>query len=163
MGLYIRPDMLRRRHTGFTLLELLVVLVLASIAISVVGVGSQSIMDRSKYHQALREVRSLLNAGHAKAVQDGHEVIVAFNPAARELAIEGYRSIQVPSVLAVEWEAVTHSPVQSHVGFLPLFVFNADGSGYGGRFSVLRGGRGVAFRLNWLLGTVEQAETLAKS
>lgn len=152
-----------RRHAGFTLLELLVVLVLASIAISVVGVGSQSIMDRSKYHQVLREVKSLLSAGHAKAVQDGHEVIVAFNPAGRVLAIEGYRSIQVPSALAVEWEAAAHRPAQSPAGFLPLFVFNADGSGHGGRFSVLRGGRGIAFRVNWLLGTVEQAEALAKS
>lgn len=152
-----------KRHAGFTLLELLVVLVLASIGISVVGVGAQSIMDRSKYHQALREVKSLLNAAHSKAVRDGHEVIVAFNPAGRVLAIEGYRSIQVPSALVVEWEAAANRPAQSPAGFFSLFVFNADGSGHGGRFSVLRGGRGVAFRLNWLLGTVEQAEALAKS
>ena len=162
MSLKIRPGVSLRRCTGFTLFELLVVLVLASIAISVVGVGSQSIMDRSRYHQILREVKTLLSAGHAKAVQDGHEVVVAFNPAGRVLAIEGFRSIQVPSSVVVEWDVAAHQSAQSSTAFLPLFVFNADGSGHGGRFTVLRGGRGIAFRVNWLLGTVEQTEAFVK-
>lgn len=36
----------RRMHSGFTLLELLVVLVLAAITVAVVGGSAQSYMDR---------------------------------------------------------------------------------------------------------------------
>ena len=48
------------RHRGFTLLELLVVLVLAAITVAVVGGSAQADMERARYHQAVRDVSSLL-------------------------------------------------------------------------------------------------------
>ena len=44
---------------GFTLLELLVVMVLGAMAVGVVGGSAQSFMERAQYHQAVRDV-----AGH---------------------------------------------------------------------------------------------------
>ena len=50
----------RAGASGFTLLELLVVLVLAAVAVTIVGGSAQSFMARAQYHQAVREVASQL-------------------------------------------------------------------------------------------------------
>ena len=55
----------RSRLAGFTLLELLVVLVLAGISAAVVGGGAQSFMDRARYHQTVRDVASRLSQARA--------------------------------------------------------------------------------------------------
>ena len=142
---------------GFTLLELLVVLVLAAITLSVVGVGGHSYMERSRYHQAVREVATQLNQARALSVREGRPVAVTYQPEERSLLVDGKASVVMPAAVAVEWKAM-ESPVTGIAapGEL-LFVFNADGGARGGRLAVMRGGHGLAFGVNWLLGTIEQA------
>lgn len=154
-----------RRANGFTLLEMLIVLVLAGITVSVVGVGGQAYMERSRYSQTVRDVASQLHRARALSIQDGRPVTVTYLPDARQLAVDGKAAVEVPASLEVQWEAIQRSPRAAKEAAADgasgesIFVFNADGGARGGRLAVLRGGRGVAFRVNWLLGTVEQAAT----
>lgn len=148
-----------RRHSrlaGFTLLELLVVLVLAAISAAVVGGGAQSFMDRARYHQTVRDVASRLSQARSLCVQDGKHITVTYEPQARQLLLQGQPPLEIPQSLEVIWQPLLRDP-QTHTGpGEPLFVFNADGGARGGEFTVLRSGRGVMFRVSWLLGTVEQ-------
>jgi len=149
---------------GFTLLELLVVLVVAAIAVSVVGVGGQSFMERSRYHQTVRDIANQLQQARALSVREGRSVVVTYQPEVRKLLIDGRLYLDIPPVLQVQWDALERGSagVASGSG-VPLFVFNPDGGARGGRLAVLRGGQGLAFRVNWLLGTVEQAAAVAPS
>lgn len=155
------------RHTwGFTLLEMLVVLVLAAITVSVVGAGGQAYMDRSRYNQTVRDVSSQLNKARALSVQEGRSVTVTYQPEVRRLVVDGRLSLEVPGSLVVQWEAISRNPgsrKDAPAAGEPIFVFNSDGGARGGRLAVLRGGRGVTFRVNWLLGTVEQSMAVAQS
>ncbi len=155
------PKLYRRMRggaSGFTLIELLVVLVLAAIAVAIVGGSAQSFMARAQYHQAVREVASQLGQARSLCVQEGRAVVVRYLPQERELTIDGQHPLRLPDGLDVTWEAVqsqqSQQPAQPGQ---PVFVFNADGGARGGLFAVSRGGQGIAFRVNWLLGTVEQA------
>lgn len=148
---------------GFTLLELLVVLVVAAIAVSVVGVGGQSFMERSRYHQTVRDVASQLQQARALSVREGRSVAVTYQPEIRKLLIDGRLYLDIPATLLVQWDAIERSTKAASGPGVPLFVFNADGGARGGRLAVLRGGNGVVFRVNWLLGTVEQAAAVAPS
>ncbi|WP_233589857.1 GspH/FimT family pseudopilin [Acidovorax sp. FJL06] len=148
---------------GFTLLELLVVLVVAAIAVSVVGVGGQSFMERSRYHQTVRDVASQLQQARALSVREGRSVLVTYQPEIRKLLIDGRLYLDIPAALQVQWDAMERSAGMASGPGVPLFVFNTDGGARGGRLAVLRGGQGVAFRVNWLLGTVEQAAAVAPS
>ncbi len=148
---------------GFTLLELLVVLVVAAIAVSVVGVGGQSFMERSRYHQTVRDVASELRQARALSVKEGRPVAVTYQPEIRRLLIDGRLFLDIPSALLVQWDAMERGVGMASGQGVPLFVFNTDGGARGGRLAVLRGGQGVVFRVNWLLGTVEQAAAVAPS
>lgn len=158
---------LQRSH-GFTLLELLVVLVLAGITIAVVGMGGQAYLDRSRYSQAVRDVATQLTRARALSMQEGRPIAVAYQPEDRKLLVDGQASLEVhPSVL-VQWEPIARSPrsresAGSAAAGQLVFVFNADGGARGGRLAVLRGSQGVSFRVNWLLGTVEQTAAVAQS
>lgn len=154
------------RTLGFTLLEMLVVLVLAAITVAVVGAGGQAYMERSRYNQAVRDVSTQLNKARALSVQEGRSVTVTYQPGSRRLAVDGRGSLDLPESLMVQWEAIERNPrsgKDAAASGEPIFVFNADGGARGGKLAVLRGGRGVTFRVNWLLGTVEQGMTVPQS
>lgn len=146
----------RRRQTGFTLLELLVVLVLASITVAVVGGGAQSFMDRARYHQAVRDVASHLVQARTLSLREGRAVVVAYDPGARQLIVDGRLRLGLHESLQIRWGAMERHSGTEPVQGEPLFVFNTEGGAQGGRLSVLRAGNGVAFKVNWLLGSIEQ-------
>lgn len=148
---------------GFTLLELLVVLVVAGIAVAVVGVGGQSFLDRSRYHQTVRDIASQLRQARALSVQEGRPVVVTYQPENRKLLIDGRVYLDIPPALGVQWDVTDRNSRTSSGAGLPIFVFNADGGARGGRLVVSRGGQGVTFRVNWLLGTIEQSAAAASS
>ena len=79
----------RRTHSGFTLLELLVVLVLAAITVAVVGGSAQSYMDRARYHQTVRDVASLLVQARTLSEREGRAGVVAYEPESRQLVADG--------------------------------------------------------------------------
>lgn len=149
---------------GFTLLELLVVLVLAGIAASVVAVGGQAYLDRSRYSQALRDVATQLNKARALSMQEGRAVTVSYQAEGRALVVDGKTSLTVPESVSVQWSALARPPqpasgAANQAGAV-VFVFNSDGGARGGWLAVQRGGQGITFRVNWLFGTVEQAASV---
>ena len=155
------------KSAGFTLLELLVVMVLGAIAVGVVGGGAQSFMERARYHQAVRDVAGHLGKARALCVQEGRSVGVVYLPETRSLIVDGQSHLQLPDSVEVHWQPAAHSAAmpagKALQGHPPIFVFNANGGARGGVFSVLRGGVGTAFQVNWLLGTVEQSPVASSS
>ena len=67
-----RPIARLARAAGFTLLELIVVLAVAAIAVSVVGGGAQAYLERARYQKAVRDVISQLNKDLRTALRHGH-------------------------------------------------------------------------------------------
>lgn len=144
------------RQTGFTLLELLVVLVLAAITVAVVGGGAQSFMDRARYHQAVRDVASHLVQARTLSQREGRAVVVAYDPGARQLIVDGRVRLGLHESLQIRWDALERRSGMEPAQGEPLFIFNTEGGALGGGLSVLRAGSGVGFRVNWLLGSIEQ-------
>ena len=145
------------RTTGFTLLELLVVLAVAAIAVSVVGGGAQAYLERARYQSAVRDVGSQLKHARSVSIDQGRAVVVTYEPQRRRLSAGAITLVDLPPGVDVRWKRVDGAPGPGVSGVEPLFIFSPDGFARGGQFEVLRAGRGVQFGVNWLLGTVESA------
>ncbi len=108
----------RAGASGFTLLELLVVLVLAAVAVTIVGGSAQSFMARAQYHQAVREVASQLGQARSLCVQEGRSVVVSYEPQARQLTIDGQHPVRVPDAVGVSWNAVEQQQPDESWGWI---------------------------------------------
>ena len=159
----LRASCVSARMRGFTLLELLVVLVVAGIAASVVGVGGQTFLERSRYHQAVRDIGSQLRQARALSIQEGRSVAITYQPEIRKLMMDDRPAVDLPQALGVQWDVAERNAKSASGAGIPIFIFSADGGARGGRLVVLRGGQGVVFKVNWLLGTVEQSVAVAAS
>ena len=140
------------------------VLVLSGIAASVVGLGGQAYMDRSRYSQALRDVATQLNKARSLSMQEGRTVIVSYQAETRALLVDGKTSLTVPESVVVQWSGLERPPqpgsgAAGQAGAV-VFAFNSDGGARGGWLAVQRGGQGITFRVNWLFGTVEQTASV---
>ena len=152
-----RPIARPARAAGFTLLELIVVLAVAAIAVSVVGGGAQAYLERARYQKAVRDVTSQLKHARAVSIDQGQPVVVMYQPQLHRLSAGDLTLVDLPPALEVRWKRVTGAPGVGTSGVEPIFVFSPDGYARGGELAVLRAGRGVQFGVNWLLGTVESA------
>ncbi len=146
-----------QRAAGFTLLELIVVLAVAAIAVSVVGGGAQAYLERARYQKAVRDVTSQLKHARAVSIDQGRAVVVTYQPQLHRLAAGDIALVDLPAGLEVKWKRVDSAPGAGTSGVEPIFVFSPDGFARGGQLAVMRAGRGVQFGVNWLLGTVESA------
>ena len=152
-----RPIARPARAAGFTLLELIVVLAVAAIAVSVVGGGAQAYLERARYQKAVRDVTSQLKHARAVSIDQGQPVVVTYQPQLHRLSAGDLTLVDLPPALEVRWTRVAGAPGVGTSGVEPIFVFSPDGYARGGELAVLRAGRGVQFGVNWLLGTVESA------
>lgn len=154
----------RTRLRGFTLLELLVVLVVAALAVATVGVRGQAWMQHATYHQAVRDITALLRAARLTALQEGRDVSVYYDPQAAVLFFgqSPRQRVELPAGLdiRVDGQVAALTGAQAPPG-QPVFVFLSDASAHGGRLMVKRGATGIVFAPNWALGTVEQTPLVA--
>lgn len=147
-----------RAGAGFTLLELLVVLAVAAIAVTVVGVGVQTYLDRARYQQTVRDLASQLRQARALSMDAGEPVLVSWRPQTRQVLVGAAPALDVPDSVVVHWQAVAPAPRPvGPAGGEAIFLFDANGGARGGQIEISRGGLGVRFQVNWLLGTIEQA------
>ncbi len=153
----------RRAGAGFTLLELLVVLAVAALAVTVVGGGAQAYLERARYQQTVRDLASQLRQARALSVDAGEPVLVSWRPQTRQVLVGSAPVLDVPGSVEVHWKAIALPRTAGAAAGEPIFLFDANGGARGGQIEVSRGARGVVFQVNWLLGTVEQAAVAVPS
>lgn len=146
---------MRQAAAGFTLLELLVVLALAALTITVASIGGRGFVERARYQQTVRDVSSELRQARRHSVDADATILVRWDPRERALQTDG-TSLHIPDALDVRWEALD-GLADDGSGAPVIFAFDPQAGARGGRFALLRAGRGVLFEVNWLLGRVEQS------
>jgi general secretion pathway protein H len=128
----------RRRTGGFTLIEMIVVLVVLGLALTLVLTHGPMHSQRLDLDAAARQVSGALRLARSRAIAQDRAVAVAF----------GARGYQIDRDAPVIWSADV-SPNGDRV-----ISFSPDGGSSGGRI-VLRGGeREVAIGVDWLTGRV---------
>ena len=127
-----RPIARPARAAGFTLLELIVVLAVAAIAVSVVGGGAQAYLERARDQKAVRDVTSQGKHARAVSIDQGQPVVVTYQPQLHRLSAGELTLVDLPPALEVRWTRVAGAPGAGISGVEPIFVFSPDGYARGG-------------------------------
>lgn len=149
------PAALRRRAGGFTLIELVVALALAALAVALVPPALNKLCDGVQYRDTVRSVVTQLRAARQRALLDGTEVRFFVDLAGRRFGLDPQAlkplpdSLQMRVVVAgIEWSDRQVGAIR----FLP------QGGATGGSVDVLRadGAGGVRITVDWLSAAVSQ-------
>jgi len=141
-----------RQEGGFTLLELLVVMVLMALVTGVVAPRIANVLPGAQFKQTAREMTITLRQARQQAMTRGREAIVRFDLAARSYGPS-------PSGASRSWGErmaleVQVPESQMRVAEQPSIVFYPDGSSSGARIELAQGGRRMAIQVDWLAGSV---------
>ncbi|CAM3189308.1 general secretion pathway protein GspH [Pseudomonas floridensis] len=134
-------------HRGFTLMEMLVVLVLMSIAVGLVGFGLQQGLSTASERRAVGDMVEALRATRVKAIVTGQPARTEFDLRRLTFKAPGKRVQHWPEHLQVTMQ--TASDLGSSVEFYP------DGGSSGGNVLVADGDRRWRIDIGWLTGSVQ--------
>ena len=139
----------RRSTAGFTLLELLVVLVLMALmtglAIPLISAGTPGAQIKA----ASRELMAGLRQAREQAIVSRQPAALTINVDDRRFQISGHpRAFQLPGKLQI---GLFVAEVEDN-GKLGSFVFYPDGSSTGGRVTVSLDGQTNRIDVDWLTG-----------
>ena len=137
---------------GFTLFELLVVLVVIGLILAAAPLALRQGAPGIEARVAAGEVAALLRRARSEAILENREVAVAFDTDTGAYALDDSEDWHaLPERVRLEVETARSEVRDEHVAGVRFF---ADGSATGGRVTVAAGGRQYHVMLDWLTGQV---------
>lgn len=139
---------------GFTLVELLVVLAIAALAMSAVPPLVSAALPGVEMKAAARRTLSALRLARESAIRQGTDLALVVDIEARQLELPGHRVMRLPEALNLTLEAAEQEMLADQRGAIRFFP---DGSSTGGRLILAHADSGYQVGVNWLTGRVRMA------
>ncbi len=144
------------RGRGFTLLELLVVLLIASLVIGLVGASFGSAIETARWKKSAREVLAVLKQARNLSVSQGKMTRFLIDADRQQYVVDD-RAYDWPEAVRLEMQLNSWLPQAadepiSAVGSELLFF--PDGSSSGGVLSLVSERGVLDIEVNWLTGRV---------
>ena len=140
------------RERGFSLLELVVVLVIAGVAFSLVLAFSGKGASAADLKASARAVASGLRAAQSTAMSTRREALLTLDVDTREFQFTGdTRTHRLPEGIDMKLFTAQSEVESAKKGSIRFY---ADGSSTGGRVTVASGERKYLVDVDWLTGRV---------
>lgn len=139
-------------RTGFTLVELLVVLLVLVLAIGVAAPRIGSGIDNAQLKQSARQFASALRHARGKALAEGADSTVTLDTRERHYRISGAeRRYTLPEGVEVQLETARSELGADGVAAVRFFP---DGTSTGAKVTLMNDSRTYIIQVNWLTGQV---------
>ncbi len=140
------------RQSGFTILELLVVLAIIAIAYAVAGPLVSTGVTGTELKASARQLAAGLRKARSDAVAHRHDAVMTVDVEGRQFQLSGDPQIyKLPKSVEVKLFTAQSELVNGTTGSIRFF---ADGGSTGGRITVSAKARNYDVDVNWLTGQV---------
>lgn len=159
MALAANLNDLKKTQQGFTLLELIIVLVVSVLGFAVVGSNISSGNQSTRLQAAARDIASALRYAHGQALVTRKPVSVSVN-----LDENSYRISNKDQVYLLDEKieiSVVVAEEEMEEGKEASIRFFADGSATGGRITLEWGKQLRRIDVNWITGAVAISDEAA--
>lgn len=144
----------RVRQRGFTLIELIVVLVVAALLMAAVPGLFSAAFPGVELKSAARRTAATLRLARESAIRSGRESVLLVDLAAHRLELAGYRALTLPDGITLTLETASRDLTDAQQGRIRFYP---DGSSTGGRIILSRGKQGYQIGVTWLTGRIALA------
>ncbi|RDI98698.1 type II secretion system protein GspH [Dyella solisilvae] len=149
-----------RAPQGFTLLEMLAVILLIGIAAAAVAVSVNQGLASARVSAASGELAGALRATRAQAIVHGEERTFDVNTRDNTYRVGDGKPVRLPSGMRIGITSAKEDQVNSYTGRIRFFP---DGSSTGGHVTLQRDRRRWQVNVSWLTGAVSVADQGAHS
>jgi general secretion pathway protein H len=146
------------RAHGFTLLEMLAVILLIGIAAAAVSISVTQGLASARVRAASSELAGALRATRAQAIVRGQEQNFDVDTSANSYRNVKQQDVRLPKGLKVSITSAKEDQPNEHTGRIRFFP---DGSSTGGRITLQSGKRQWHVNVSWLTGEVRVVDTVA--
>lgn len=146
------------RAAGFTLLEMLVVILLIGIAAAAVAVSVTQGLASARINAASGEIAAALRATRAQAIVQGKEQHFDVDPRNDTYSDAKRKDVRLPAGLELSVTSALEDRPDAHTGRIRFFP---DGSSTGGHIVLRSGRRQWRINVSWLTGQVAVVDRVA--
>jgi general secretion pathway protein H len=147
------------RANGFTLLEMLAVILLVGIAAAAVSISVTQGLASARVRAASSEVAGALRAVRAQAIVRGQDQNFDVDTQANSYRNVKQQDVRLPKGMRVSITSAKEDQPNDHTGRIRFFP---DGSSTGGRITLQRGKREWHVNVSWLTGQVRVVDAVAQ-
>lgn len=139
------------QQKGFSLIELIAVLMLIGLMVALVGGGIARSIGSAKIRSASKDVVAALKQTRGLAIIRRQEQVLEFNVEARTFTVPGTKTKTLPDEVGIKLVTAESELLDNATGGIRFF---ADGSSTGGSVSLISGERQWLINVAWLTGEV---------
>ncbi|MEO6296207.1 MAG: GspH/FimT family pseudopilin [Dokdonella sp.] len=141
----------RTRTQGFTLIEMIAVIVLLAIATTVVTFSFSKSLQSARIRGASRDLVAALRYTRGQAIVKGQQEVLVLNLEDNSYSAPGKSVAKLPKDMILRLTTAEQEQTGANAGGIRFF---ADGSSTGGHISVLQGKREWRINVAWLTGDI---------
>jgi general secretion pathway protein H len=147
------------RANGFTLLEMLAVILLVGVAAAAVSISVTQGLASARVRAASSEVAGALRAVRAQAIVRGQDQNFDVDTQANSYRNVKQQDVRLPKGMRVSITSAKEDQPNDHTGRIRFFP---DGSSTGGRITLQSGKREWHVNVSWLTGQVRVVDAVAQ-
>ncbi|MBZ0223777.1 MAG: GspH/FimT family pseudopilin [Dokdonella sp.] len=143
------------RARGFTLIELMAVILLLAIAMTIVSISFSKSLQSAKIRAASRDLVAALRYTRGQAIVKGKSQVLVLDLEKNAYTAPGKGARELPKGMVLRLTTAESEVTGGNSGGIRFFP---DGSSTGGHIAVLQGQREWRINVAWLTGDIELNE-----